>query len=436
MTLPDNHPQRLTLNDEVHARPPESISSPRSITYLALFGGSQHGEDLRAVTELATNANARVPSPDSSHYSEDFGAYRIKWERHTEFSRIKIIAPLPEGQPFEKTAIDHLPTEWVANLPGTILVASHVLLLPEPKKGFDHDALSREAFGGNFLIGSEIGGGAATTFTDFRVHGDGYSRVVVYDRNLKPRQAGRMIQRIVEIDTYRMLALLAFPVARGLAPKLSVQERELAQIANAMTSDSSVEEPKLLDRLTRLQAQIESGHADTDYRFGAARAYYDLVGRRIEELRESRLEGLQTFKEFTERRLMPAIQTCNAIATRQEELSRRVARATQLLSTRVAVARERQNQDVLAAMARRAKLQLRLQQTVEGLSVAAVTYYVVGLVGYASKALAEAGLPVSPPIMMGLAIPVVAGFIWWGVRRARAAISRDEGDENGDRLVD
>ncbi|MEO1694035.1 MAG: DUF3422 domain-containing protein, partial [Pseudomonadota bacterium] len=327
MTLPDNHPQRFQLNDEVHARPPESLTAPCAITYLALFGASQRGEDRRAITELAIGAGVTPPDEGQSHYSEDFGTYRLKWERHTEFSRIKIIAPLLAGPPFDRNAIDHLPSDWVANLPGSVLVACNVLLLSEPKKGVDHDALARDAFSGNWLIGSEIGGGAAHAFTDFRVHSDGFSRLVVYDHGLKPRQAGRTIQRLVEIDTYRMLALLAFPVARGLAPKLGVQERELAQIANAMTSESSVEEPKLLDRLTRLQAQIESGHAETDYRFGAARAYYDLVSRRISDLRETRVEGLQTFKEFTERRLMPAIQTCNAIATRQEELSRRVARA-------------------------------------------------------------------------------------------------------------
>jgi uncharacterized membrane-anchored protein len=130
---------------------------------------------------------------------------------------------------------------------------------------------------------------------------------------------------------------------------------------------------------------------------------------------------------------MPAIQTCDAVAARQEELSRRVARATQLLSTRVAVARERQSQQVLQSMDRRAKLQLRLQETVEGLSVAAVTYYAVGLIGYLAKALAEMGLPISPAVIMGISIPIIAGLVWYGVRRVRQAVAADAGND-GDTL--
>ena len=426
MILPSDHPERFKLNNEVHARPPESLTAPVALSYLALFAAGQRGEDLRAIAELAEQHGVAPPEAGAVHYSADFGKFRLKWERHTEFSRIKVIKSKPDGQPFAMTPIELVPREWLANLPGQTMTATHVWILPAPRKAMELDALSQEVFAGNPIIGAAIGGQSATAYTDFRIHGDGFSRLLIHDKGTTPRQAGRTVQRLLEIDTYRMMALLAFPVAREQAPKLSIQERELAQIAAAMSSDTTVEEPKLLDRLTNLQAAIESGHAETHFRFSAARAYYDLVQTRIVELREERLPGLQTFKEFTERRLSPAINTCTAVAARQEELSRRVTRATQLLSTRVAVTRERQNQQVLASMARRAKLQLRLQETVEGLSVAAVTYYVVGLVGYLAKALAELGLPISAPIAMGISIPIVAGLVWYGVRRVRDAVARDE----------
>ncbi len=102
------------------------------------------------------------------------------------------------------------------------------------------------------------------------------------------------------------------------------------------------------------------------------------------------------------------MNTCRAAAARQESLSQRVARATQLLSTRVDVTREKQNQAVLESMNRRAAAQLRLQQTVEGLSVAAITYYIVGLVGYAAKGAKAAGLAVSPDLAMAVSIPAGA----------------------------
>jgi uncharacterized membrane-anchored protein len=232
------------------------------------------------------------------------------------------------------------------------------------------------------------------------------------------------VQRLVEIDTYRMLALLALPVAQQLAPVLTRYERDLAAITTALTDAREADEPALLDRLTRLEAAIDSGEADSHYRFSAASAYHELVLRRIEDLREERFPGLQTFGEFTGRRLAPAMNTCRATAARQGSLSERVARATQLLSTRVDLDRSRQNQAVLEQMNRRAKLQLRLQQTVEGLSVAAITYYIVGLTGYAAKGLNALGVRLNPDLAMGASIPIVLAVTALGVRRVRRMVVR------------
>jgi uncharacterized membrane-anchored protein len=250
----------------------------------------------------------------------------------------------------------------------------------------------------------------------------------VEDRGTTPRQAGRMVQRLMEIETYRVVALLALPVARDLAPFLGRGEAELAEVAAALVGARGEEdEAALLARLTRLAAEIESRESGSRYRFAAAAAYHALVERRIAELRETRIEGLSTFREFTERRLAPAMATCRSVAARQDSLSQRVARATQLLSTRVGVTRERQNQALLESMNRRAKLQLRLQQTVEGLSVAAVTYYVVGLVGYLAKGLGALGLRVSPDVVVAASIPLVALLVAFGVRRIRRMVTRGAG---------
>ncbi|MEM7775656.1 MAG: DUF3422 domain-containing protein [Pseudomonadota bacterium] len=430
MHLPTDHEQRFQLNNEVHARPPESLIAPVRISFLAMFAAGDRGEDRRHVRDLAEQHGLTPPGDGDVHYSADFGRFRLKWERHTEFSRIKVIVPGPsETDLFRVPAALAISEEWLSGFPGRLMTATHVEIRPKPKKLPDPEALSAQSFGGHPLIGSEIAGGLGTAYTDLRIHADGFSRLLIDDGGMTPRQLGRSVQRILEIDTYRMMALLAFPVARAFGPKLTSQERELAQIMSAMASEMAAEEPKLLDRLTRLQAAIESGYAESDYRFSASKAYYELVQRRTEELRENRLEGLQTFQEFTERRLMPAMNTCAAVARRQEALSSRVARATQLLSTRVEVARTQQNQQVLATMARRAQLQLRLQQTVEGLSVAAVTYYVVGLVSYVAKAVSEVGVPVSPAIVVALSVPIVAGSVWYGVKRVRQRLEAADDDD-------
>ncbi len=426
MILPPNHPLRQKLNDEVHARPPEELHAPCSISYLALFtdeaARQQSGAKIR---ELAGLFNAPPPAEGASHYSADLGPFRVKWERHTEFTRYKFIIEKEDSPPFSNPPITAVPQNWLSSVPGKLLVAANIMVARANSSLPNLDDISKRYFEDNTLVGSSVSSGAARAFTDFRIHGDGFSRILVQDLSLTPRQAGRLVQRLVEIDSYRMMALLALPFAHELAPLLTSWEGELVEIASAMVKSGEKEEPVLLDRLTKLEAEIESKRSASAYRFSAAAAYYDIVKRRTAELREERIQGLQLFEEFTERRLEPAMSTCAAVTARQESLSTQVSRATHLLSTKVDVALEQQNQAVLASMNKRAKLQLRLQETVEGLSVAAVTYYIVGLVGYAAKAIHAAGVELSPELVMGLSIPVVAAIVAYGLSRVRARIAAD-----------
>jgi len=426
ITLPENHPLRIQLNDEAHARPPELLVAPTRLSYLAMFSDAAAREGgFAAVCALAERFGVVPPPKGANHYSADLGPFRLKWEQHTEFVRYKFIVAGAGPEPFDDPAIAAVPADWLSQLPGQVMVAMHVALLPPDPDEASPLASARRLFPGNVLVGAAVSSGAAAAFADFRVRPDGFSRLLLQDRNMTPAQAGRVVQRLVEIDTYRIMALLALPAAQALAPEVARCEREVAGITAAMVTARDPDEPVLLERLTRLAAEIDSRQADNLFRFSAAFAYDELVLRRIQELREVRIPGLQTFQEFTERRLAPAINTCRSVAGRQEELSRRVARATQLLATRVSVTRERQNQSVLEAMNRRVRLQLRLQSTVEGLSIAAVTYYIVGLVGYAAKAFKAAGGHADPELIMGLSIPVVAALMALGLRKMRRAVAHE-----------
>ncbi len=426
MILPPNHPARMDLNDELHARPPEALIPPCSISFLALAAPDQEKEEAwRQLSDLAKRFNVTPPKEGANHFSAAFGPFRLKWERHSEYIRYKFIV---EGDfSFSEPAIGKVPKDWLETLSGRILVATNILFVRGQRAPSEADAISEQFFEGNALVGSIVAGGNARAYTDFRVRPDGFARLLVQDLSLTPRQAGRTIQRLVDIDTYRMLALLALPAARELAPFLAACERDLVEVTSAMVCAGAAAEPGLLERLMKLEAAIESRDSETHYRFSAAAAYYELVQRRIAELREERIEGLQLLQEFMERRLAPAMSTCVATASRLEALSNRVSSVTQLLSTKVDIALEQQNQAVLASMDRRAKLQLRLQETVEGLSVAAVTYYIVGLVGYAAKAIKAGGVPLNTDLVMGISIPAVAAVVAYGVHRVRHSVSSEEG---------
>jgi len=423
--LPPSHPRRVELNDEVHARPYQALQAPQRASYLALLAEPAERErEYAHVAELCKRYGCQAPPPEASYFVADCGAFRLRWERHGEFSSYTVFADAAGGEPFAQAAADALPPEWLAALPGKLIVAAHAALLPGAEAHPDIEAISPH-FSGNTLVGAQMADGGAAAFTDFRIHPDGFSRFLLLDRGMGRRRAGRVLQRLLEIETYRMFALLAFPLAREVGTRLAAAERDLAGITELMVTQESADEPGLLDRLTKLAAAVESALAASSYRFGAARAYYGLVRHRIAELREQRIPGIQTIDEFMQRRLAPAMSTCESVARRQAELSERVARASDLLRTRVDIAREMQNQELLASMNRRARLQLRLQETVEGLSVAAITYYLVGLVGYAAKALKSAGYAIDPDIAMGVSIPLVALLAAFGIRYVRRSAAKE-----------
>ncbi len=316
-------------------------------------------------------------------------------------------------------------------MPGELLVACHLAV--EPGKGEkpsepDSKGLQRH-FGAESLSGSRMAGGNAEAWTDFRLHEDGFGRILVRDFGLRSRQGGRLVQRLLEIETYRMLALLALPLAREAAPEISAAARGLAEITGRMAEIDGLEDERtMLGDLTQLAGRLERLVSRNAYRFSAARAYYALVETRMTELREQRIEGTQTIREFMDRRMAPAIRTCEASAARQDRLAERVARATAMLRARVDIALEAQNRDLLRSMNRRAKLQLRLQETVEGLSVAAISYYLVGLVSYAARGIRSAGVAVPVDLVTGLSIPLVLGLVWLAVRRIRRRLVRDDAE--------
>jgi len=424
--LPRAHGARLELAHEVHARPYEAHQTPLRASFIALLAPPDaRAAELACLSALCARFGVPAPAPDASHFRAEFGPCRLSWERHTEFSTYAFYLRGGGAPAFSTSALAALPEGWAAGLPGELVFAAHAELVrgDVPTEPGDHAPL----FEGNDLVGSEVGDGAAVVLTDFRVHADGFGRFLVFDRSLTRRQAGRVLQRLFEIEAYRMMALLALPHARAAMPVLAAMESRLAAIISGIAAERGVDESHLLEELTRLAAEVENLIAFNQSRFRAARAYHGIVRSRIADLRERRIRSLQMIDEFMTRRLAPAMDTCDSASSRELELSERVARASSMLHTRVDIVRERQNQQLLESMDRRARLQLRLQETVEGLSIAAITYYLVGLVGYAAKGLNAAGWRIDADLVMGVSIPIVAVIAALGIRYVRRTIVRGQG---------
>lgn len=419
--LPAQHPQRVLLHNEIHARPAEIMQAPLAITHIVMLTDAAQREASREhVAALLRNHHRPLPDATTTHVLIDLGAFRLRWEQHTEFVAWTFTTPMAQAGVADvrepETAIDAVPRDWLATLPGQCLSSLHLWALNE--QDVDPQYLMRHMLQADTLVGSRVSGGAGAIFTDFAIHPDGFSRMLLLaGADLSPRRLGRLVQRVLEIETYRMAALLGLPAARKAAAVLATAERELAELANAIRAADRDTEPALLDRLTRLAGQVESEYAATHSRFSASSAYFELVDRRIQEIQETRVDGIQTIREFMDRRLTPARATCEWATRRQNALSERVSRVSSLLRTRVEIEQQQSSQQLLGTMNDRQGTQLKLQSTVEGLSVAAITYYITGLISYLAKGGQKLGWPWSPESTAAVAIPVVALGVWWSLRR-------------------
>ena len=423
---PRQHPQRAALHNEIHARPPEAMAAPLAISHIVMVCDAAQ-RDASRVHVAALLRDHHLPSPEQgcTHLRMDVGPFRIRWELHTEFVSWTFSRPVQaegftEREPEAATRV--VPQEWLAALPGECLASLHLWVLPI--NSFEGAALVKHVLMEDTLVASTVADGYGEVYTDFALHADGCSRMVLLAGSMTPRRLGRLVQRLLEIETYRMAALLGLPAAREAANVLAFAERELAELAQAIRSATREHEPALLDRLTRLAGQVESQHAATHSRFSASAAYFELVDTRIEDIAESRLAGMQTIREFMDRRLSPARSTCEWAARRQDALSQRVSRMSNLLRTRVEIEQQQSSQALLATMNQRQDLQLKLQSTVEGLSVAAITYYIVGLISYLAKGAQKLGWALSPESTAALAIPVVGVGVWWSLRRLHERLHR------------
>ena len=419
----DEHPQRFKLHNELHVGSCQQIEAPTQISHLVVLCGSDLAATERAlVGQLCERYGVTPPTAHSNHFSAQLGAYRMIWERHTEYSTYSFFHNAPFETPFTDPAIKQVPAEWLAQIPGEVIAATHIALEDKQRPQRSLAELSA-LFASNTVIGSEVAAGNAVVWTDNQIHADGFGRILIHDVKLRSRQAGRLVQRLLEIETYRMLAMIPVPMMRSYIPKLAEYDERLAALTeNNLRLECLEDEQGLLHELTQLAAEIERISARTSQRFNASSMYYGIVQLRVSELREKRIQGLQMFQEFMEQRLSSAMGTCELVNNKLETLSTRVERASSLLRARVEISMEKQSRDLLHSMDKRAHLQLRLQETVEGLSIVVLSYYLLGLVSYGLKAVKAAGIKFDTELATGIAIPLVVVTVFLAVRRIKSMV--------------
>ncbi|HML07795.1 MAG TPA: DUF3422 domain-containing protein [Xanthobacteraceae bacterium] len=412
------HAMRAAVLGELHARPFTPIETPRRILHFAFdTAGAAAAADRTALIDFCARRGLEPLKAGAKQHRLKLGGAMLRWEQHSEFTTYTWELPSESSTPFHPGAGSLAAPMASLPQPGPLVVALdlHLLADTETKKIGLEQLFDRAS-----LAVAENSDGDALFTTDFQMDPSGFVRILLLDRGLGPERAGALVQRIVELETYRTFALLGLPEAQRLLPSINRIEKRLAEVTEEMRrTEKLVDNHRLLDELTELAAELEAGATASLFRFGASRAYNEIVQLRLNTIGERKVGGLPTWSSFLARRMAPALRTCANTEERQTSLSEKLARAANLLRTRVDVELERQNRDLLQSMNERTRLQLRLQTTVEGLSVAAVSYYVVGLFGYLVRGLHDEGVPVDMSLATALFVPVAVLGIWLLVRRIR-----------------
>lgn len=424
----EDHPLRYKLANELHARPFPSMKAPCAAAYVAfkqpeMAANRDRDADIAHLFKLLDRHGASHPQPGATHYYGQIGRHWLKWEQHTEFVTYTVFSEGVQAQPFDTRDFDPFPQDWLEDAPGQRITSILLRVEVRPDEAAIRTKLS-DWFVPESLAVSAVLENAAIMAGDFRIDSNGHMRFAVFASDtIGERRIGRIVQRLCEIETYKSMSMLGFARVRAMGVQLGALDTRLTELVGAMSVPESKAE-ETLEALLAISAEFETLSAQSSFRFAATSAYEALVNQRIESLREDRYVGRQTFGEFMMRRYQPAMRTVKSAQERLDAMSSRGVRAANLLRTRVDVERSAQNQALLESMDKRSDLQLRLQRTVEGLSVVAISYYAVSLVAYLLYPLSEASESLSKGTLTAMVTLPVVMVVWWMVRRLRQAVEK------------
>lgn len=411
-----NHPLRASLSREMHVRGLSRFDAPAlALQFVLLVDEAQAEKGIALLSE-------RFPAlkPGDRFLAGRFGDLHFSWERHTEFMTYSFLAPVEGASLFDLAPFADVPA-WMADMPGRVIRSTQIaMVMNEPPS-----AAIAAHFATEDLIISDVADGHARIWSDFRLHGDGFGRLLIHDRGLVGDESSQLVQRLQELGNYRKIALLGLPEAQQATPLLNGLEQRLTAITSRV-AQKDADADQVLELLSALSAELAEIVARTRYRMSATQAYAEICRDRIRRLAVAPVRGYRSLDDFTERRLLPAMRTCDAFNRRLEDLAQRAAWTSALLRTRVDTALARRNRDLLASMDRRTALQLRLQHTVEGLSVVAISYYALGLWHHLKEALEHQGLHLPGWIDVAL-FPLTIIGVFIGVGQIRK-VKRPSGD--------
>ena len=405
-----DHPDREMAQAEIHARPISQIAKPARVRRIAfLLGQDAQAAQAARLRVAAFCVDAGVAPPDASarRFSFETGPRRVTWELHTEFYTVTWIAPYDDAEPWPPgIGLEAVGSDRIVVAVRIDVVAAETIP-PSALSGFDELSLCY----------SFIEGGVAQLATDFVVDDQGFTRYELAAGTVGPNLLGSIVRRVLEIETYRVLALIGISLGRSVSPQLSRLEARLTEAMEGIgVATTASDSHATLETMHELQVAAAHTVEQTRYRFAASQAYGDILRQRLINLDEHRNGEYRTLQRYLDHRVNPALATFRALEQRQAALFEQMARSTALLGTRISLDIQTQNRTILETISHTAKSQYELQGTVEGLSTIAISYYLLGIIGYALHVL-EPTYEHQKTIAIAVLAPLIVLVVWLRMKR-------------------
>jgi len=408
--MPVDHPDRQAITEELHARPIDILDSETRVRRLVFVIPEGGGETLIGRFNAFCATHGIEPMPRGVRQTTFVaGSRSVTWEFHTEFVTITWRAPPGDTE--------NWPAETGLEAAGDaqLIAATRIDVIADT----EIPARFIPQFNLSSLCVSDVEDGGAQIATDYLADADGFTRLEFAAGALTPLRRSILVRRLLEIDTYRSMALLALPLARRASPDLGEAERDLSALIETLGGATTSEAIQAaLDALHRLSIRSGQLSERLGYRFAAAKAYGRILEARLEGLREGPTSLGSTIGRYLGNRVDPALNTCLAMEKRLETLTEKIERAIELLNVRIGLDLQIQNKSVLETIASTAQSQFRLQATVEGLSVIAISYYTLGILSYLLAGPLEVA-HFDKTLAVSIAAPITILIVWWAVRRVR-----------------
>lgn len=406
------HPEVAAVNAEIHARPVEAFAAParlRRIGFAYSDVRAGGGDLLPRFLDWCARESVTLDQIGERNAVFRHAGLSVTVELHTEFVSVTWRSAITDDRAYPPECGLEVFAHLGILLRCRVDVTDQRELPPGALAGFDPVSMCYAA----------VDGGRAQLATDFHPDRDGFIRYELATGGNSDLRRGALLRRLLEIETYRVVAMLGLPLARRIGPTLDSMEAELAHVLAEVADNATIDDhQQTLKRLNAISERAERQSAETKYRFAASAAYGEILNRRIGRLGEEAIGDYTTLARFLSNRVDPALATCAAMEKRQGAILAQAARATRLLGTRIELDVQIQNKALLDTISETTRNQYRLQTTVEGISTIALSYYLLGILSYV---LAPVHFPegLSKTAVLAVLAPLVIGLVYLGVRQLR-----------------